>query len=201
MKTVKQLLLMIACISMLMACTKSDIFLDDDSLTTTLKKGKDKPVLVSVPLKADFSVWNHTDPDDRSCGPKPIFSVTMIGEGVITHLGKINTTMTFCNNMATGEYWDTDVVFIAANGDELYASIPEGQIYPNSEYDVNYYSARFNDDMFFTGGTGRFEDATGEAKTNAYVHLPTDEFRHKGDAVWRTDFFSTGILILKKGKR
>lgn len=52
-----------------------------------------------------------------------------------------------------------------------------------------------------TSDAGRFEDASGEAKTHAYVHLPTDEYRHKGDELWRTDFFSTGTLILKKGKR
>lgn len=193
---------------MLSTCAKSDIFLDDESISTlddvaltTLKKGKDEPVLVSVPFKTNFSVWNRTDPNDRSCGEKPIFKVTMIGEGVITHLGKMNTTMTFCNNTATGDYWDTDVVFIAANGDELYASIPEGKVIPNEEKNSNYYNKRFNDKMYFTGGTGRFEDADGEAWSNAYVHLPTDEYRHKGDEIWHTDFFSTGTLILKKGKR
>ena len=200
MKTVKQFLFLLACIIMLSTCTNSDVVLDDDSLTTTLKKGQDKTVLVTVPLKAHFSVWNHTDYSDRSCGEKPIFKLTMIGEGNMTHLGKISTTMTFCNNRPTGAYWDTDIVFIAANGDELYASVPEGQIYPNDEYDVNYYAARFNDKMYFTGGTGRFEDASGEGWTNAYVHLPTNEYRHKGDELWRTDFFSYGNLILIKGK-
>lgn len=46
--------------------------------------------------------------------------------------------------------------------------------------------------MTFTGGTGRFEGASGEAMTNAFVHDGTDE--------WRTDFFPAGNLILVKGK-
>lgn len=201
MKTIKQFLFLITGICLLAACTQTDPIFEDDAVTTTLKKDKDKTVLVSVPFKADLSVWNHTDPSDRSCGEIPIVKATMIGDGNITHLGKISTTMTFCNNFVTGEYWDTDIVFVAANGDELYASIPVGQIYPNTEYDVDYYTMTFNDKMYFTGGTGRFKDASGEAMTNAYVHLPTDEYRHKGDELWRTDFFSEGTLILKKGKR
>ena len=199
MKIMKQLLFLLACIIMLSTCTNSDVILDDASMTTTLKKGHDKTV--SVPLKSHFSVWNHTNPNDRSCGEKPIFKVTMIGEGNMTHLGKMNTTMTFCNDTSNGEYWDTDIIFIAANGDELYASIPEGKVIPNEEENSNYYSSRFNDKMYFNGGTGRFEDASGEGWSNAYVHRPTDEYRHKGDEIWRTDFFSYGTLILKKGKR
>jgi hypothetical protein len=209
MKIIKQLLFLIACISMLMACTKSDVFIPDetqsttlktDTDATTLKKGKRDPVMVSVPLKTHFTVWNHTDPTDSSCGEMPILKITMIGEGIISHLGRINTTMTFCNDISTGDYWETDVVFIAANGDELYASIPVGKVIDNDEENSNYYNKRFNDEMFFTGGTGRFKGASGMAMTNAYVHLPTDEYRHEGDEIWHTDFFSTGTLILIKGK-
>lgn len=197
MKTFVKILFLMAVISLVAGCNKTDDLVSDDS--AELKSAQ--PITVEIPFKANFTVWNHTDPRDRSCGEKPIFKITMIGEGVVTHLGKINTTMTFCNNTSTGYYWNTDIVFIAANGDELYASIPEGRVIPNEEENSNYYSKRFNDDMYFTGGTGRFEGATGNALTHAYVHLPTDEYMHKGDKIWHTDFFSTGTLILIKGKK
>jgi hypothetical protein len=106
--------------------------------------------------------------------------------------------MTFCNDVTTGQYSDTDVIFIAANGDELYAAVPIGQIVPNDEANSSYYQNKFNDPMIFTGGTGRFENAEGEAMTNAYVHNDADG---DGSDAWRTDFFSTGTLVLVKGKR
>ena len=109
--------------------------------------------------------------------------------------------MTFCCDVTTGVYGNTEVIFIAANGDELYASIPIGYIVDNDEENSNRYGAKFNDKMYFTGGTGRFEDASGMAMTNAYVHYPTDEYVRKGDEVWHTDFFNEGTLILIKGKR
>jgi len=200
MKTLKRLLFLFAAISLLISCSKSDdIFLNDDPIEGNLKSAKNEPVMVSVPFKADFSVWDHSDYTDRSCGESPVYFLTMVGDGQITHLGKMTTRMTFCCDNSTGYYYDTDIIFIAANGDELYASVPEGQIFPNEEDNSSYYQAKFSDPMFFTGGTGRFEGASGEALSNAYVH--NDEDGPEGPDVWRTDFFSTGTLVLVKGKR
>ena len=197
MKTLLKIFFLMAVISLVAGCNKTDEFFDDE--TPELKKAN---VEVTVPFKANFTVWSHSDYTDRSCGEIPIFHLTMMGEGVATHLGKLTTTMTFCCNSATGEYWDTDVVLKAANGDELYASIPIGYIVPNNEENSNRYSSKFIDEMYFTGGTGRFEGATGMAMTNAYVHNPArDEYVHKGDEVWHTDFFSEGTITLKKGKK
>ena len=194
MKTLKRLLFLFAGIGLLISCSKSDDILPiDDLLGSNLKSAKNNTVLVTVPFKADFSVWDHSDYTDLSCGGYPEFFLTMVGDGHITHLGKMTTRMTFCCDITTGYYYDTDIIFIAANGDELYAATPEGQIVPNDEDNSSYYQTKFNDPIFFTGGTGRFEGASGEAMTNAYVH--------DGDDEWRTDFFSTGTLILVKGKR
>jgi hypothetical protein len=203
MKRFKTWLMALFCLGLLLTCSES---IKDDPINQ-LKNGSvhgaeitEDGLKVTVPFKANLTVWNHTDPTDRSCGEIPIFSVTMKGEGVINHMGKTTTVMTFCNDVSNGDYWDTNVIFIAANGDELYAAIPSGKVIPNEEDNSNYYSARFDDDMYFIGGTGRFEGAEGHAKTNAYVHLPTDDYKHKGDEIWHTDFFSHGELILPKGK-
>jgi len=101
--------------------------------------------------------------------------------------------MTFCCDVTTGYYYNTVGSFVAANGDVLDFTIPEGQIVPNDEDNSAYYQTKFNDPIIFTGGTGRFEGASGMAYTHAYVHDGADE--------WRTDFFSKGTLILVKGKR
>jgi len=201
MKTLKRFLFLFAGACLLVSCSKSDDILPtNDPAEDYLKKAVVTTKTVTVPFKAHFTVWDHSDYSDESCGGAPIFFLTMLGEGNINHMGLITTSMTFCLNGLTGEYWDTDCVFVAANGDELYATIPTGIVIPNEEDNSDYYSSRFNDDMYFTGGTGRFEGASGMAKTNAYVHDATDVYKHKGDELWYTDFFSTGELILVKGK-
>ena len=181
------------------ACNDSPLLepeLEFAELELTAKNGRvpggPGEVLVAVPWKADLSVWNHSNYFDPRCGGYPEVFLTMKGHGNITHLGKINTEFTFCCNVFTGYYWDTEVVFVAANGDELYGEIPEGQIYPNMGDNSDYYQTWFDDPGFFTGGTGRFAGASGSWTTDAWVHDGADE--------WRTDFFGTGTLILKKGK-
>jgi len=165
---------------------------DTNTNQALLERASDKEVFVTVPFKTDLSVWDVSDYTDTRCGEYPVFYLTMEGNGNITHMGKITTVFTFCVDTSTGYYYDTDVSFVAANGDELYAQIPTGQILPNEGENSDYYQTFFNDLMIFNGGTGRFQDASGEAYTNAYVHDGEDE--------WRTDFFSEGFLILKKGK-
>jgi hypothetical protein len=87
---------------------------------------------------------------------------------------------------------------VAANGDELYGEIPEGQIYPNTGDNSDYYQNWFDDPGFFTGGTGRFAGASGTWTTDAWVHDDSDG--PGGPDEWRTDFFGKGTLTLKKGK-
>jgi hypothetical protein len=194
MKTLRRLLFLFAGIGLLISCSKSDDMLPiDDPLGSTLKSANNESVMVSVPFKADFSVWDQSDYTDLSCGGYPVFFLTMVGDGNINHLGKMTTRMTFCLDFSTLYYYYTEGIFVAANGDELYATIEYGYIVPNEGDNSSYYQTIFNDPMIFTGGTGRFENASGEAMTNAYVHDGEDE--------WRTDFFSTGTLILVKGKR
>jgi hypothetical protein len=190
MKALIKRILMAAGIGMLMTCTNTDEFLnnnrEENALKSTVKT-------VSVPFKANFSVWDHSDYENNSCGAKPHRFLTMEGFGPATHLGKMTTTITFCCNTETGYYYNTSGTFIAANGEELFFEIPEGHIIPNAGDNSDYYQKKFNDRMIFKGGTGKFDGAAGEAYTNAYIHDGNDE--------WRTDFFSTGTLILQKGKQ
>ena len=189
MKTLTRLLFILACTGFIFGCQKSDDEIDDQPISQ-LKNSQ--PVAVIVPFKANLSVWDKSDYTDTRCGGFPLFFLTMEGSGTSTHLGNLTTRFTFCCNVMTGEYSNTEAVFIAANGDELYARIPLGYIVPNEGDNSAYYQTIFNDPMTFTGGTGRFEGASGEAMTNAFVHDGTDE--------WRTDFFPEGNLILVKEK-
>ena len=101
MKALVKFVFITAGICLLMTCAKTDEFLnnnqDDNALKSTTKK-------VTVPFKANFSVWDHSDYTDNSCGGDPVFFLTMEGFGPATHLGKMTTTITFCCNIITGYY-------------------------------------------------------------------------------------------------
>ena len=192
---IKLMMLTILCLFLFACQTDSEEFyLENDSQSTVLEKyGSDGDGLVSVPFKANFSVWDESNYADARCGAPPLFYMTMVGNGKINHLGKMTTLMNFCLDTSTGSYYDTVGTFVAANGDELHFVIPVGQIFPNEGDNSSYYQDRFDDPIIITGGTGRFEDATSmDITSNAFVHNGADE--------WRTDFFSEGTLILKRGK-
>lgn len=183
-----------------LACQDNSIVEPDPALAAEMGRvaADVDPILVEVPFHAEVSVWDHSDYTDTRCGGYPVFFLTMEGSGTATHLGSITTRMTFCCNVATGEYWGTQGSFVAANGDELFLEIPGGQILLNTGDDADYYRTMFNDPGLFTGGTGRFEGATGAWETNAYVH---DDSDGDGPDTWRTDFSPTGRLILQNGVR
>jgi hypothetical protein len=86
----------------------------------------------------------------------PILSVRTSGSGKATHLGKYSFGMehevNLVNQAATGS-----IEFTAANGDRLYATFTgQGFSTPIPGVLATVETATI------TGGTGRFEDATGE---------------------------------------
>ena len=105
--------------------------------------------------------------------------------------------MQFCG--ANLDYKNGEGVFVAANGDELYFNIPSdgvvGHILP---YEHDLYEFQFQDPFMFTGGTGRFEGASGGGMTNSFVDL----FDADGNFIpeHQTDHEWTGTLIFPGGK-
>ncbi len=196
MKNFRKTLFIAACIGLLAACEKSDHFWGDDPLGNTHKNGAVKS-MVTVPLKADFSVVLEDGILDNTY-PEYHVKLIMVGEGTISHLGKMTTRMVFwAEGGAVGPYGHGTGTFVAANGDELYFEFDEGLIVLNEEDNADFYLTSFNDEMFFTGGSGRFKGAAGSLWSNAFVHYPNPEV--EGD-YWHTDFFSYGTLIMAKGK-
>ena len=196
MKIFRKTLFIAACIGLLAACEKSDHFWGDDPLGNAHKKCAIKS-MVTVPLKADFSVVPEAFIPDNT-HPEYSTRLIMVGEGTMSHFGKMTTRMVFYGNMVpVGPYGHGTGTFIAANGDELYFEFDEGLIILNEEDNAGFYLTRFNDEMFFTGGSGRFKGASGSLWSNAFVHYLDPEV--EGD-YWHTDFFSYGTLIMAKGK-
>ena len=207
MKILNKLLIAVISLIMLIACTEqSDEIFSGDLKSGNLGADKSHETeMVTVPFKATFTVWRALPPGTGECAEGSSRETMMMkGKGEMAHLGQLaEIFMTFCT-APTPEvifpinYWFVETgKFVAANGDELYFT-GEGQIMPYSG-DNPEYQLQFNDELVFIGGTGRFEGASGSAKTNAYVHAGSTE--NDGDDPFYTDFFiNEGTIDLMKGK-
>jgi hypothetical protein len=194
MKTLKKLLFLLVGIGLLAACEKNDW--GDETPGKNLKKSAKHSALVTVPIKANFSVVLESGVPDDTYLEYP-YKLTMVGEGTMSHLGKMTTRMVFwAEGGAVGPYGYGTGSFVAANGDELHFEFDEGLIIMNEKDNSDFYLTRFNVEFLITGGTGRFEGASGIIMSNAFVHFPADE-----NDYWHTDFFSYGTLVKKKGKK
>jgi hypothetical protein len=99
-------------------------------------------------------------------GPTGVL-LRVLAEGQATHLGKFTREEVLLLNPATGAATGT-AVFTAANGDQLFAAVAVQFTSPTTVVGT------FN----FTGGTGRFESATGGAGASLFtpdgVHFSVD---------------------------
>ena len=78
--------------------------------------------------------------------------LTVLAEGNATYLGQFSRKETILFNPATGVLTGL-IVFTAANGDQLFGTVEGGFVSPT----------RATGTYTFTGGTGRFKNASGEA--------------------------------------
>ena len=84
--------------------------------------------------------------------------LTATATGVATHLGLFTRTETVLVN-PLGVFVDGTITFTAANGDELCADVAGGFTAADLSTAAGSYT--------FTGGTGRFENASGTAEFDA----------------------------------
>ena len=140
-------------------CAKDEMFTDEADLN--LKKAEMK----MVPIKADFySVTTLTGDYDL---PKEGYLV-----GNFSHLGKIipgNSTWTATTLDFTAEFWVAYVEgqLAAANGDLLNYSFTGTLDLAKNEFTAV---------VAYNGGTGRFENCTGEADLTGYLNFDTGSF-------------------------
>lgn len=148
---------------------------------------------VATPFRARFTTDLAGLAPDAACGAGPfVFRNTQVGSGQATHLGRFQTQMSFCVDVADlfdnnppddpmgqlvdGEsipYWDGAGTLTAANGDELRIAIA-GEILPSTDPEFDF---EFADPFTFEGGTGRFEGATGGGTTLSFVDFAADPSR------------------------
>jgi hypothetical protein len=196
MKTLKKILLFLTGIGLLIACSKSDHFWGDEPLGNTMKNGKAEPVMVTVPFKTNAFIYAYTEiyVDVSLCGDYPETRIIADGSGTATHLGNFTTHVEFCANQETGVFGTPESTigsFVAANGDELFYAT-WGLVNPRDENDPPYVLQKWDAPFIFTGGTGRFEGASGKGVYHGYNFLKDDVFCN---AVYE------GTLTMVKGKQ
>jgi len=202
MKIILRILSLVVFAVVLWSCEDS-VEVNEAELNAELKRGSlgadntQEPKMVTKPFKAHFYTKRDYSNDGVGyCTEDPYLGFNyQVGEGEATHLGHITTVIQFCG--AGLDYKNGDGVFVAANGDELYFNVPSvDSIGHVVLFDDPFYEAYFKDPFEFTGGTGRFKDASGGGMTNSLVDLYDDEDEyipeHRTDHVW------TGTLTLPK---
>jgi hypothetical protein len=154
--------------------------------------------LVTIPFHASFYTEQVGDLVVDGCDPGVAIN-TQAGAGEATHIGRFTTWMVFCFDLnappALGTYWFLPGVggengrFVAADGDELWITVNDGFVDFSDPNLPDGYQASFQDPFLFTGGTGRFEGASGGGQINSLVGLDG-----------RTDHEWTGELVVRRGR-
>jgi hypothetical protein len=125
--------------------------------------------------KADVPFTTSLQVHPSFAGPITVppfgFKLDVPGEGRATHLG--DSTWHAVMNVYSNQTQDGEMVFTAANGDELH-----GSFVGTGRPDANGVS-HFEGTYEFDGGTGRFEHATGAG------------------AYWGTAVIGDGVLYFK----
>ncbi len=115
------------------------------------------------PFKADYDAEFAIVPDGDWCDPEsgatPVF---IEGYGQSTHLGRFTLEARHCTDQ-TGIFTDGVGVFVAANGDELWATYDGQLLPPLPDGTIGVTSTHT-----YAGGTGRFTDASGSADAPAW---------------------------------
>ena len=138
--------------------TQEDLF--NDSVNAELSQDNISAKAATRPFKVKGSGTWQVLPEATAC-EAGLFQVFIEGKGNATHLGLFDVTITACTNFDDSYFFDATLV--AANGDELSAiSVDWGYTEEGQEWT----------DYIFDGGTGRFENATGDLRLYG-VSVPT----------------------------
>lgn len=90
------------------------------------------------------------------------------GTGVISHVGRVTTEQVGCRSMVTGAVTGVEATFVAANGDQLYATASGQAVDPTTM--IGAIDAVYT----VTGGTGRFIGAEGSVDVVITMISETD---------------------------
>ena len=192
----KNFLLMIV-LALISGCNNEDVFELDNAAAkqeVTLKKEVTSSKTITLGFNLVFKgTYEYQGPDEAKCGSfPPMVNVVNIGEGTGTHFGKVTSHFDFCVDITDSSYPNDfeEAYFMDENGDKLFVYV-EGFVLGGRVPGMpSFATSYFKDPFTITGGTGRFEGATGSGMTNDY-NSAKDPFSHHH---W------TGKINLKKSK-
>lgn len=95
---------------------------------------------------------------DAQC-PAPLLLESDQGGGIATHTGKYDIVNSHCLNPATGALTNGTFLKIAANGDQLFGTYVGSASVIQPPAPIGIFA--ITGTLTFTGGTGRFSEATG----------------------------------------
>jgi hypothetical protein len=146
-----------------LSCDRSDVPSGPSASTESVDGGF--PTATQVPLKATFSGPGIAAdiPGDRC----PVLTIQITGGGTSTHLGKFTTVQSHCAAPPSLAFTNGEFTLTAANGDQLFGTY-EGDFLP-----LEPPLAAIDGAFTVTGGTGRFEGATGGGDASGVQNLAT----------------------------
>jgi hypothetical protein len=149
-----------------------------DFLAGSENQAESEVKMVTVPFKAEFAAhYTATHEDVDRCGKLPWIRHIVDGTGTEPNLGEFTVHMDFCSFSGTGIYSDVVDSYFVFEVDSLFINT-WGKTGPPDENDPPYYTNKWNDPFEFTGGTGRFEGASGGGMTHCYNSTEDDLSHH-----------------------
>ena len=158
-------LILVVVAATLFACSGDSMISDDFNETAEKRK--------AVPFKIKNLEGTYTlGGGDPSCGPNFLIAR---GEGTISHLGKSMLLEDWCfdTTIPNDDGSKRKVIFVAANGDELYSNENGSVIWTGP--------LSFVEEFEFEGGTGRFANASGTF--TEYVEISPPDAQGSGTFV------------------
>lgn len=160
-----QILILMLSVATLYACSSDSLITDEANLTkqqVDLKRSsKEKAVTRPFKIEAegDFSLFPG---DGVTC---PAVVLNALGEGTATHLGLSTLLEEWCFNGEGNDLGTRTLTLTAANGDVLHGT---------HSYILWTSPTSFEEVLVFDGGTGRFENATGEFNESVVIIFDTE---------------------------
>lgn len=163
--TIHPFLTAVVTLAFTLSCDRSDLPSGPSASAEPVNGGP--PAARQVPLKATFNGPGVAAdiPADRC----PVLTIQITGSGTSTHLGKFTTVQSHCAAPPSLAFTDGEFTLTAANGDQVFGTY-EGQFLP-----LEPPLAAIDGAFTFTGGTGRFEGATGGGDASGVQNLATGE--------------------------
>jgi hypothetical protein len=127
-----------------------------------------------VPITSSYRAQGTIGTAPR-CDALGLLYVSLEGEGIESHVGRYTIRNSHCLNPATGEFTAGSFQKVSASGDELSGTYEGTSTVIQAPAPVGIFAIRGQ--LSFTGGTGRFANATGSQEM---VGTQTSDFSQPG---------------------